>query len=229
MIRFSTRDYDTLHEIVFRPGYPGWKPEVQEIPNGDGVVDAVKKYAHIAPKYIEKMSSCPDRDVLESYYGYAHNIAQEAAAFAGIPWNWRPDARYGALRVLDYPAGAGSALHEDFDLFTLMVYRDAPEGFVARDAEVSPTLERLRQIDPQCHLGQLGTAIGLGAATPHEVVGLARAQHSIVHFSIPDHALDFSEFSEQPDGERRRRTVMDFLNERMARSRTAFDAYKAVT
>ena len=48
---FSKEDYDRLHSLVFRVDYTGFKPTVNEIPNGDGREDKYKRYAHVATKY----------------------------------------------------------------------------------------------------------------------------------------------------------------------------------
>jgi hypothetical protein len=209
---FSKTDYETMHRMVFRPDYLGYKPTVKEIPNGDGNVDADKKFAHIAPKYFRRAAEMGN---LGSYYMRAHALAEGVAEAIGLPKEWWPDIRYGALRILDYPVGATSARHEDFDLFTLMCYRDQPECFKSEEVD-TPVLEQIRKFNPQAHLGQLGQEYGLGPATPHEVVASEQPQHSIVYFAIPDHDLKFQSGI----------TVKDWLNERMTRSRTEFKKYE---
>lgn len=145
----------------------------------------------------------------------AHELSLAVAGTLGLPLEYYPDLRYGALRVLDYPPGAISNLHEDFDLFTLMAYRDQPDRFVTHGAE-SQALTAARKLNRQLHIGQLGQEIGLGLATPHEVLASSTQQKAIVYFSIPDHDTLL------PSGV----SVRDWLNERMARSRTQFKAYK---
>lgn len=277
---FTSEDYDKLHALTFRPDYPGYKPTVQEIPNGDGKVDAEKMFSHVAPKYFR---TDEQREALTPYLERAHALAVEVGELIGLPPEFMPDIRYGALRILDYPPGAVSNKHEDFDLFTLMCFRDQPDRFLAHEpslggssptswppgsldpvrvdpdrivathpdgsvAETEPvsdegkTLDGLnqvaliaaiRELNPQAHLGQLGEAIGLGPATPHEVLPSETRQRSIVYFAIPDHesrvvplwkshpALDALgvNLPTQP-------TVRDWLNERMARSRTSFRPYE---
>lgn len=210
---FSTATYNLLHSLVFRPDYPGYKPTVKEIPNGDGNVDAEKRYAHIAPKYL---TDPWQRAALMPYMEAAHALALKAAHLACIPFKYHPCLEYSAMRVLDYPPGAISNKHEDFDLFTLMCYRDQPLCFRADEVDMSPELRLIKSVNWQAHLGQLGEAIGLGKATPHEVLPSAYRQGSIVYFAIPDHNVAL------PDGT----LVRDWLNERMARSRTAFKAYE---
>ncbi len=228
---FSADDYQTLHRIVFAEGYPGYKPTVKEIPNGDGKVDVEKRFAHVAPKYFTNTVRHEDKAVLQEFLQIAHDIAEEAAFAAGIPFEFFPDIRYGALRVLEYPAGEGGHKHEDFDLFTLMCHRDQPDRFYSHDAPAQPrerfdlrmptAIEIIRQHNRQAHLGQLGEAIGLGKATPHEVLPSETAQHSIVYFAIPDHDSLLP-----PNEVGTRLTVRDWLNERMARSRTEFKKYE---
>ena len=210
---FTKEEYEKLHSLVFVSDYSGYKPEVKEIPNGDGKVDAEKRYAHVAPKYFK---TDRQREELTPFLEKAFNLARAAGDIARIPPQFAPDIRYGALRILDYPPGAVSNKHEDFDLFTLMIYRDQPDRFVADEVEESAAIKRIQLLNKQAHLGQLGEAIGLGQATPHEVLASETAQHSIVYFSIPDHEALL------PGG----MCVRDWLNERMARSRTAFDKYK---
>jgi hypothetical protein len=201
---FSKGDYERLHSLVFRSDYSGYKPTVKEIPNGDGKVDAEKRYAHVAPKYFK---TDEQREALTPYLEKAFNLARAAGDIAKLPPEYMPDIRYGALRILDYPPGAVSNKHEDFDLFTLMIYRDQPDRFVSDEVPDSKAIERIRLLNKQAHLGQ---------ATPHEVLASNSRQHSIVYFAIPDWE------SVLPDGTK----VIDWLNERMARSRTAFDKYK---
>lgn len=209
---FTRQDYHNLHELVFRDDYAGYKPAVKEIPNGDGLVDAEKHYAHVAPKYF---ASAWQRAALMPYLVRAHAVACQAATLAGMSL-YLPDIRYSALRVLDYPPGAISNRHEDFDLFTLMCYRDQPELFQSDDQQASYAINQIRLLNPQAHLGQLGEEIGLGKATPHWVLPGDLRQRSIVYFAIPDHAAIL------PSGV----LVRDWLNKRMARSRTAFKAYE---
>ncbi len=210
---FSRADYDDLHELVFRPDYPGYKPTVVEIPNGDGRADSEKRYAHVAPKYWATARQAND---MMPYLVEAFNLATAAADIAKVPKEFMPDFRYGALRILDYPPGAVSNKHEDFDLFTLMIFRDKPDRFVADAVEESQALKRIQLLNKQAHLGQLGEAIGLGQATPHEVLASETRQRSIVYFAIPDHDAKL------PNG----MSVKDWLNERMARSRTEFKKYE---
>ncbi len=191
-----------------------------EIPNGDGKADGAKRYAHVAPKYLTDAVPWDDAVELAFQHRRAFQAARDIAIKVGIPEAFLPDVRYGALRVLEYPPGAVSNLHEDFDLFTLMLYRDQPDKFVSHGDDAGPgspsPLDLIRRENAQAHLGQIGEEIGLGAATPHEVVASETTQHAIVYFSIPNHDAVL------PSGI----TVRDWLNLRMARSRTEFKAYE---
>lgn len=203
---FTDQDYEFLHSQVFRSDYSGYKPSVIEIPNGDGKADVEKRYAHIAKKYF---TTDEQWTTLMPYLERAHDLAWEMGRLIGLPNKYMPDIRHSALRILDYPPGSISNRHEDFDLFTLMCYRDQPEMFQSDEVEGGIIIDQLRMFDPQAHLGQLGTVIGLGAATPHWVLPSETRQRSIVHFVIPDHE------SVLPGDI----TVRGWLNERMARSR----------
>lgn len=210
---FSDGDYNALHALVFRPDYSGYKPSVVEIPNGDGKADTEKRYAHVATKYLVTDAQ---RAALMPYLERAHALALDIAAYIGLPRVFWPRIEYGALRVLDYPPGSISNEHEDFDLFTLMCYRDQPGRFVSKETFSSVLSAIHLRFDPQAHLGQIAAEIGIGPATPHKVLPSETTQHSIVYFAIPDHG------SVLPTGI----TVREWLNERMARSRTSFKAYE---
>lgn len=226
--------YNQLADIVFRldadgkPTYPGYRPEVKELPNGDGKVDADKRFAHVARKYLnqwadhieqmhDRWQAQSDWDELDDAYINAHTLATLVASKLQVPQAFMPERKYGALRILEYPPQATSNLHTDFDLFTLMIYRDQPECFVAhelpgRERQTVAQQARLREarkLNAQLHIGELGELIGLGPATPHEVIASDKPQHAIVYFAIPDHAAVL------PTGQ----TVGEWLSERMSRSR----------
>lgn len=243
MTDWTAADYQALHSIVFatdadgRPRYPGYRPEVVELPNGDGRADREKRYAHVsrnnqAAIFGSDEFSADDWLTLDMYLDRAHAEALRVARALNVPAAFRPDIRYSALRVLEYPPGATSARHTDFDLFTLLCYRDRPEGLVRYADEVClgyNTCEAgLDDIAPGLHIGELGEIVGLGPATPHEVRAIRLQndrddgpvpsdgsdyfpQHSIVYFAIPDHAAAL------PSGQ----TVRQWLDERIGRSRAA--------
>lgn len=212
-------NYSDLHRIVFTDGYPGYKPSVRELPNGDGKVDADKRYAHIAMKYLsdDVVSSRRDWAALVAALTEAHQLALKVATALCVPEAFMPSVQYSALRVLEYAPGAISNLHTDFDLFTLMMYRDQPDRFVTDEYDVRATssfeqtsaLHCARELNRQLHLGELAELLGLGTATPHEVIASKTRQCSIVYFAIPDHNAVL------PGG----LTVGAWIDERMARSR----------
>ncbi len=197
---FTAADYQTLSAIVFRDDYPGNATArgVVEAPNGDGARDDGKRYSHVACKYLPHPEDFTfHHHVLFAYLRIAYNRAVAAAERLGVPSAMMPSFEHGALRVLEYPAGAGSAVHTDFDLFTLNLYRNV-ENY------------GLGPFHMPVHMGELGTAIGLGPAWPHFVAPLDVPQRSIVYFAIPDHAAVL------PGGGG---TVGEWIKERIARSR----------
>jgi len=199
---FTEEDYAHLH-VLFRKGYAGYKPDVLEVPTGDGKVDTHKRYLHVALKYN------PPSWALW-YLARAHFEACRIAEAIGVPAEFYPKVENGTLRVLDYPAGAGSAEHTDFDLFTVHCYRSTPEDF-KRSRPVDP---RAEAIDPHVHIGEIGDIVGLGNATPHLVPERPYAQQAIVYFAMP--AQDA--FIYNANGYRK--TVREWVAERTARSRT---------
>lgn len=203
-------DYAVIHDIVFQPNYPGYKPTIVESPDGDGVLDHGKRYAHIAYKYLAEYYDAGNKLILESYLNRAHNLALEAAYAMGVPEEYMPDINRGALRILEYPPGAVTNPHCDFNLFTLMMYRDQPEHFEYVSGEPST---QLQEINHQIHYGEITELLGLGYATRHKVTASDTTQHSIVYFNVPRWEVKL------PDG----RTVEEFIVERTARSRYNVD------
>ena len=235
---FTASDYATLHSLVFQPDYPGYKPNVVESPNGDGVKDVEKRYAHVSEKYLCKEATgfidpeffnVPknyDRDVeLMHYLTKAHDLAVQVAVSLGIPQPFWPVRKYSALRVLEYNATATTAPHTDFDLFTLMCYRNLPEYFKylspSYPASADTRVERLKThnrataLNKQIHFGELMEEIdlteeGVWLADKHEVVASGGPwQYSVVYFAIPNHDAVLSSGI----------TVGKWLEERMSRSR----------
>ena len=211
---FTNSDYRTLSDIVFQDNYPGYRPNVVESPNGDGKWDNDKRYAHVAHKYLEEYKPEVDEmgQILDVYLNLANDRATDIAISLGVPKAFWPDVQYGALRILEYPQNAITNEHTDFDLFTLMCYRNIPEDF-QYVGEVGTGLEAANKLNQQIHFGEILELIMPSAyqATPHKVVAdpLFRAQYSIVYFSIPDHA------SVLPSGI----TVGGWIDERIERSR----------
>lgn len=211
----NQHDYHQLYHLVFREGYPGYKPTVLEIPNGDGKVDAEKRYAHVAVKY---MNGAFGNAILDHYLRLGHELATEVARRIGIPEAFMPDFERSAMRVLEYPPGADSNQHKDFDLFTLMLYRDQPEKFVTPHTITGPDakLEELQSLAPQAHFGKLAEEIDFALATPHYVLPSESPQHSIAYFAIPKWEAVL------PSG----LTVMDWLNIERGKRRTEFKKYQ---
>ncbi len=203
---WSAEDYQLLHGLVFSGSYPGYKPEVRELPNGDGVVDAEKRYAHIALKY---QTGKPSVDVpLWNAFLRAHELATQAALALNVPEEFMPSVHYSALRVLEYPVGAGGANHTDFDLLTVNLWRnDGSAVIVDASGQGRPSMVGL---PPNTHGGEIAQELGLGRATPHSVASRDFVQQSLVFFAIPDWR------SRLPSGV----TVGNWIKERIERSRT---------
>lgn len=216
MTSWTRQDYDLLHSLVFRDGYPGYKPDVVELPNGDGKADVSKRYAHIATKYLQprRRPSSHPANIPWEYLNRAFKSAQEVVSSLGcqVPI----DLNACALRVLEYPPGAGSELHTDFDLFTITLFREPKENVRwSHAATATPSPRESYSI----HIGELGEIFGLGPATPHWVEPSDQVQRSIVFFALPGHdvTLPGYELACEPESPR---TVGDWLAERMARSRS---------
>jgi hypothetical protein len=198
-MKTTKEDYDIISKKVFNLEYAGYRPTVKEIPNGDGNVDNTKRFAHVAEKYTK------DAYLLELLYK-GHQLALSVAKALNIPEAFMPVRQYSALRVLEYPVGSFSYEHEDFDLFTLMLYRDQPDKFNYHWDNMPSNVKVLNE---QCHLGQIAAELGVGQAVKHSVSPSDTVQHSIVYFAIPDHK------SILPSGI----SVGNWLEERLARSR----------
>jgi hypothetical protein len=191
-----------------------------------------KRYAHIAEKYLNQEKNLEGYIDLEYYLDRAHSVAMEVAIAIGVPRPFWPVRKYGALRVLEYGPTAITNRHTDFDLFTLMCYRNLPEYFqnidtfgfknddtmqdrVARIAQVSDS-NRLKskasELNTQIHFGEILEEVDnkTFVATPHEVIASNGPwQYSVVYFAIPDHSAVL------PSGV----TVGKWLEERISRSR----------
>jgi hypothetical protein len=190
------RGYAQGDEIVL---YTGYRPDVFEAPNGDGQVDAVKHYLHVALKYNPPWWA-------QIYLARAHFEACRIAEALNVPAHLYPRVEDGTLRVLDYPPGAGSAEHTDFDLFTVHCYRSHPADFVRLDAVDS----RAEAIDPDVHLGEIAEIAGIGKATRHFIPARPYAQQAIVYFAMSGKHAPLNGGS-----------VGDWLKERYARSRVS--------
>jgi hypothetical protein len=215
---FTAEDYAELYELAFNVKNPGYKPFTFESPNGDGKFDFDKRYAHLAMKYLGSFECTlteEEVNLAEGYIDDCMDLAIDIAITLGIPREFWPDKRYSALRILEYKPGAISHEHTDFDLFTLMMYRNIPGNFVSGGhltGKNFTVLETAKELNDQIHFGELLELINPAyAATPHYVNAdsLNRVQYSVVFFAIPDHD------SVLPDGT----SVGDWLQERANRSR----------
>ncbi len=198
---FTEHDHRDLAQLFDNHWlYDGYKPSVLEAPNGDGKIDAGKRYLHVALEYNPP-------DWARRYLARAHFEACRIAEAIGVPDAFFPRVENGTLRVLEYPIGAGSAEHTDFDLFTVHCYRSTPDDFVrVCPGEIDP---RASAIDPHVHIGDIGYEVGLGQATRHSVPARPYPQKAIVYFAMP--AND----AKMPDGSR----AIDWIADRYARSR----------
>lgn len=191
---FTIHRYNKL-AALFAPetAYPGYKPNVTEIPNGDGKADAQKRYLHVAAKYN------PPRFALAAFCD-AYKASLEVAAALKLPDYLTPAWDQCALRVLEYPVGVGGEHHTDFDLFTLNLWR-------------WPTLDTgAIMVGPHSvHFGELFQEFEFGEATPHQIPPQETEQRSIVFFALPRRDVLL------PDGQR---NVGEWLDERYARSRS---------
>lgn len=186
MSLFDADDFRLLSSL-FDGGYRGYRPEVIEAPNGDGKLDAAKRYLHVATKYDPPTWAF-------QYLLVAFMEAEDIARRLDVPKQFWPDIDACALRVLEYPPGADSAEHTDFDLFTFNAYRNTQDVIGG---------------DGRLYMGEIGELVGLGPATPHSVPARDYEQKSIVFFALPKHDVIL------PSGI----TVGAWLAERVARSR----------
>ena len=197
-------DYKEIARYAFSEDNPGYNPEVQEAPNGDDNWDTKKRYAHIAPKYGFS------KDLAFELWNDARDEAQEVADDLDLNFTIGQDS---TLRILEYPPGATTAPHTDFDLFTLSIYRSNPKAFHYLDEDdkylTTPT-DSLWELHPGLHYGELLTEFKPELlADKHEVVATDEPQYSIVFFAMPPLNLML------PKGT----SVSSWLEERKARSR----------
>lgn len=134
-------------------------------------------------------------------------------------------ARFGVCPAL--APGAGTAEHTDFDLFTIVCWRETPEDLERHGPALPPgssalqgRLIRAEGISPGLHIGEIGELVGLGPATPHRVPARPYVQRSIVAFAMPRLDAWLPRPVPAPGyAAARPRTVREWLAERMARSR----------
>jgi hypothetical protein len=171
-------ELDRLFDFAFGPTNPGYRPQVVESPDGDGVWDAQKRFAHVAPKY--------GLGPMHGLYERAFALARDVCIDLGIPPQFHPGPD-STIRVLDYPPGATTAPHADWNLLTLSLYRDTLDPFRYLSGESEPTLADARKVWPGIHFGYLMADITGIEPTRHEVVATKERQRSVVFFVVPSH------------------------------------------
>jgi hypothetical protein len=128
---FTRTDYRILNLFAFAKDYPGYRQNVTELPNGDGTPDVGKKYSHVAMKYLTRGTK--EDLILKGFLAAAHFEACRVAEALQVPAEYYPRVADGTLRILEYPAGVGSEEHTDFDLFTILCYRETIEDLVVEN------------------------------------------------------------------------------------------------
>lgn len=199
-VKFDEADYWALAGL-FDPQrkYAGYRPNVTEIPNGNGVADSQKKFLHISLRYDPPAFA---KRILFA----AHGAALEVAQALDLPGHLFPSLDACALRVLEYPPGADSAPHTDFDMLTLNLWRSHPCAGLAAHEVAGYSV----------HYGELAELFDVAPADEHMVHATTHTQYSLVYFALPRHAtlLPFAHTSAGLH------TVSDWLRERIARSRS---------
>lgn len=193
----NAEEYEQLYQVMFSPTFTGYTPAVVEAPNGDGKVDAVKRYSHLNRRTFGSITEHDDHTLCGQVFDRCMDLARSCAEAMGIPPVFWPSAEDSTLRLLEYPPWATSAEHTDFDLFTLNLYRS-----------------HLDLIVPQLsiHHGEIAEIVSGGwlRATPHHVrTHPTQTQRSAVFFVMPPLGAVL------PTGI----TVRDWLTERKTRSR----------
>jgi isopenicillin N synthase-like dioxygenase len=218
---FTPNEYSALHFLAFHPANKGYRPEVKEAPNGDGKIDVQKRYAHIANKYLKDLPVAWEKTytpILRNALARAHQVASGIAIDLGVPAQYLPDLEDGTLRVLEYDHTAGAEEHTDFDLFTLMAYRNLPDFFEyvhekEDDFKQAVNLQRAQKYNSQFHYGELMELICPSTkATKHRVRATGKVgihQYAIVYFAMPKLSVKL------PSGQ----TVGEWVDERKNRSR----------
>lgn len=185
-----------------------------------------KRFLHVAPKYDPPAWAV-------AYLARAHWEACRVAEALNVPAAYYPRVADGTLRVLEYPAGAGTAEHTDFNLFTIVLWRSTPGDLVIKrtwqETQVPAEWESRRidgaRLSPGLHIGELGELVGLGPATPHRVPARPYTQKSLIYFALPSHSAELPRpvtFEAQGGLARvTAHTVGQWLAARKARSRYA--------
>lgn len=190
--------FEQLYQTMFSHGFTGYTPAIAEAPNGNGKVDVQKRYSHLNRRTLPSASPA-EIGLLSTVFNGCMGAAFEHVRTMNIPHSFMPSAEDSTLRVLEYPPGATSAEHTDFDLFTINLYRSHEDLIVPK---------------MPIHFGELAEIISGGwlKATSHHVKAHStQTQRSAVFFVMP--RLD----AVLPDGV----TVRAWLNERKSRARVA--------
>lgn len=191
--------FEILYQQMFTPSFAGYTPAIAEAPNGDGKVDVQKRYAHLNRRTLPSVSDPLARDALGAFFDGCMAQARAAAAEMGIPQAFVPSAEDSTLRLLEYPSGATSSEHTDFDLFTINLYRSHGELIVPKMA---------------VHYGELAELATIGrlkAVSHHVKAHPTQTQRSAVFFVMP------SLNATLPSGI----TVKEWLADRKTRSRVS--------
>src|SRR5690606_20701972 len=124
----TRKDFNKLARFALTSANPGYKPNVIESPDGDGVWDTQKRYGHVAPKYFRRTGIGERELEAQRIYNFAMRRAMRVCQDMNLPPEFYPGPD-STLRVLEYPPGATTAPHCDFDLFTLCLYRNDMDAF----------------------------------------------------------------------------------------------------
>lgn len=119
-------------------------------------------------------------------------------------------------------AGAGTAEHRDFDLFTLNLWRSTPHDHERYEHATAPDEMDgwVPGIGPSAyHIGEIGELVGLGPAVLHRVPARPYVQKALVYFAIPDHGARLPYTAYAKNDPFHNMLVGEWLSERMARSR----------
>ena len=185
-----------LREIMFAEDWPGYKPEVREIPDGQGEVDQHKRYSHISLHDLDKYDG-EHKAFLTRLYNQAYKHAvQYYEQRMGLGDQAIPAIEECCLRLSEYPPGVGGEAHTDFDLFTMNLWRSHRDLLIPRRPVHYGELLELLTYDEVAHRHRI---------EPHET----DTQVAVLFFVLP--ARD----TKLPGG----RTMGEWLDERLARSR----------
>lgn len=193
---------------LFNPEYPGGKPAGTE--KADTYVQGFYSYSHVAAKYLndDKSMSTQQRGSLMSLLQDLTNISRRYAVEWGIPKEFWPTVEDSTLRVLEYRPGAVIAPHYDFNLFTVNLWRSAPEAYRYKSRWQDSNNGDI--YIPEIHHGEIWQLIDKHREpTLHWTAESLKTQYSVVFFAMPPLAAQL------PDG----RSVSEWLNDRKERSR----------